>query len=82
MIVHAIGESVAKPHPTGLHAVVLAGEPQQLAELKERLQAAHVPHKPIFEPDPPFFGELLAIGITPASKEALRRHVSSLPLLK
>jgi hypothetical protein len=37
---------------------------------------------PIREPDPPYHGALMAIGIVPARREALRRHLSSLPKLK
>jgi hypothetical protein len=37
---------------------------------------------PIYEPDPPYHGALMAIGVVPARKEALRRHLSSLPMLK
>jgi len=37
---------------------------------------------PIYEPDAPYDGALMAIGVVPARKEALRRHFSSLPTLK
>ena len=82
MVVHATGESVQRTHPDGLHAVVLAGDPRQLQELKERLTAASVPHKTIIEPDPPYLGEVLAIGITPATRRLLQPYVRHLKLLK
>lgn len=37
---------------------------------------------PIYEPDAPYHGALMAIGVVPARKEALRRHLSSIPMLK
>jgi hypothetical protein len=37
---------------------------------------------PIYEPDPPYHGSLMAIGVVPARKEALRRHLSSIPTVK
>lgn len=43
---------------------------------------AGIPFVPIFEPDAPWDGALMAIGVCPGRKEALRRHLSRLPLLK
>ena len=37
---------------------------------------------PIYEPDPPYDGALMAIGLVPARREVLRRHVSSIPSVK
>ena len=37
---------------------------------------------PIHEPDPPYHGALMAIGILPARREVLRRHLSSLATVK
>lgn len=82
MVVHATGESVHRTHPDGLHAVVLAGDPRQLQALKERLTAASVPHRTIFEPDPPFLGEVMAIGITPAARHLIKPYVRRLSLLE
>lgn len=36
----------------------------------------------IHEPDEPYRGALMAIGIVPARKEVLRRHLASIPILK
>jgi len=36
----------------------------------------------IHEPDEPYRGALMAIGIVPARKEGLRRHLASIPILK
>jgi hypothetical protein len=82
MVVHATGESVSTTHPDGLHAVVLAGDPQELQRLKERLTAASVPHRTIIEPDPPFLGEVMAVGITPAARRLIKPYVRHLSLLE
>jgi hypothetical protein len=82
MVVHATGESVHQTHPDGCYAVVLAGVPEQLQDLERRLRAACVSHRTIIEADGPFLGQVLAIGITPASRDLVRPFVSSLPLLK
>ena len=37
---------------------------------------------PIHEPDAPYHGALMAIGILPARREVLRRHLSSLATVK
>jgi peptidyl-tRNA hydrolase len=82
-IVHAAGESSSGALPKDTHAVVLTvkGEPE-LQALAQRLERAGVPHVLIDEPDAPFFGQATAIGIVPARKEAVRRQLSSLPLLR
>ena len=43
---------------------------------------AGVAHRAIRESDPPYDGELLAIGLEPAPREEVRAFVSSLPLLQ
>jgi hypothetical protein len=53
-----------------------------LASVADRLAAAGVLFVKIIEPDAPYFGALMAIGCVPARKETLKRHLSSLPLLK
>jgi peptidyl-tRNA hydrolase len=80
--VHAAGESVQGPVPEGTNAVVLSADAATLAALELRLQAAGVPHAAIREPDPPYHGALLAIGIAPAARAVIRQYVSSLPLLR
>jgi len=83
MLVHAAGESSPGGLPPGTHAVVLAvpNEPA-LRAVAARLKLAQVEHVVIDEPDPPFNGELMAIGLAPKTKEVARRYVSSLPLLR
>jgi peptidyl-tRNA hydrolase len=81
-VTHAAGESSPGSLPEGTNAVVLAAKPLELQALEVRLKAAGVPHTAIREPDPPYNGELLAIGLVPAARSLVRSYVSSLPLLK
>jgi hypothetical protein len=53
-----------------------------LAAEAYRLAKAGIAFTPIHEPDAPYHGELMAIGLKPQRKETLKRHLSSLPLLK
>jgi hypothetical protein len=81
--VHAAGESSPGNLPTGTHAIVLAvPDESALKAVAARLELSQVPCKRIEEPDPPFDGALMAIGVVPGRKEDLRRYLSSLPLLK
>ncbi len=69
--------------PSGTHAVVLVcPDRHALAALAYQLTKAGVIFTAILEPDPPYYGEVMAIGRQPGRKEDLRRHLSSLPLLK
>jgi hypothetical protein len=83
MLVHAAGESSPGNLPHDTHAIVLAvpDEPA-LAALAERLAKHGVAHVTIREPDAPWNDALMSIGVVPARREALKRHFSSLPLLK
>jgi hypothetical protein len=83
MLVHAAGESSPGNLPESTHAVVLA-VPDERALLREetRLRAAGASLTAIREPDAPFFGALMAIGLRPARKGVIRKLVSELPLLK
>ena len=80
-LVHASGESSPGLLPEGTYAVVLAvpDEPTLRREAI-RLRARGVWIKEIYEPD--LGGSLTAIGLAPARKEVLRRHLSCLPLLR
>jgi peptidyl-tRNA hydrolase len=82
-IVHASGESVDRRVEEGTFAVVLTvPDESALARVADRLRQAGVAFTAIFEPDAPFGGALMAIGLAPARKESLRRHLSALPLLR
>jgi len=82
-IVHAAGESVREKVPGDTHAVVLTTPSEESLEaVRVRLVRACVPHVAIREPDAPWNGQLMALGVEPARKEDLRKHLSCLPLLR
>lgn len=83
MLVHAAGESSPGNLSQDTHAVVLAVmDESALVALAARLMKAEIAFVEIREPDPPWNNALMAIGLVPGRKEILRRHLSSLPLLK
>lgn len=83
MCVHAAGESSPGDLPENTHAVVLAAESAAvLTSVQSRLARADIAHVAIREPDAPWNGALMAIGVAPGRKEVLRKFLSSLPLLK
>lgn len=78
--VHAAGESISGPLPSGTVAVALAARNRvHLEELAQRLTSASIGHKVIFECD----GEPMAIGVTPTrDRAAVRKVLSSIPLVR
>lgn len=81
--IHAAGES----NPGGLscYAVALAVPKEKLLDIEKQLINNELLHVSIRETDPPYDGELMAIGIYPtfrSKNKALRRIVSCLPLIK
>ena len=80
---HAAGESSPGNLPAGTN-VVLLGVPDEAAleQLAKKLRAGGLTITRIEEPDPPWNGQLMALGIAPGRREVLQRHLSSLPLLK
>lgn len=83
MLVHAAGESSPGNLPEDTHAVVLAvpGE-AELEALSVRLRAAGVDVRRIVEPDPPWSGALMALGVRPGPRGDLRRVLSDVPLFR
>lgn len=82
-IVHAAGESSPGNLSPGTSAVVLTvPDKPALHALSKRLRIAGASFVAIEEPDAPWNGALMALGVTPGRKEDLRRHLSSLPLLR
>lgn len=81
-LVHAAGHS-GGPISIGASAVVLvvADEPA-LDAVRRRFVASGLPHHAIFEPDPPWCGALMAIGVEPMNRRNpdLRRAVARLKL--
>lgn len=80
--IHAAGESSSSLLSSDTRAVALAASSDQLAALEAALAAAGVPHAAIREPDSPYCGALVAIGIAPASKVALHPFVRHLRLVR
>lgn len=54
----------------------------ELLALSHALAAAGIVHTRIVEDDPPFTDQLLAIGIPPTSRRALRPFLRDLPLVE
>lgn len=81
-LIHAAGESAFNPVQPGTYAVALSASADQLARLVLKLKAEGVRHACVYEPDAPFNGALLAVGIEPRAKSEVRRYVASLPLIR
>jgi hypothetical protein len=81
--IHAAGESSPGNLQPGTFAVALTCPSERaLVHVADDLRRAGVRFVAIFEPDPPYDGALMALGLAPARKGVLRRHLSKLPLLK
>ena len=82
-LVHAAGESSPGNLAEGTHAIVL-GVPDESAlnEVAAKLDAAGVEHVKVLEPDAPWNGALMALGVKPGYRTELRRHLSYLPLFR
>ncbi|UCC74923.1 MAG: hypothetical protein JSV86_10350 [Gemmatimonadota bacterium] len=83
-IVHAAGESVVRRVPRGTNAVVLAVPSEDaLRDVSTTLTDHRVDHATIIESDPPYTGQMTAIGVRPVrDRYTVRRCLSSLPLLR
>jgi hypothetical protein len=83
-LIHAAGESSPGGLPKGTRAVALAARGElHLARIERRLQQLGIDHRAIREPDPPWNGALMAIGLTPvADRTTLRRALRRLSLLE
>lgn len=84
MFIHSAGESFKEPPKTRgspIYAVALAAKnEEQLLRLERKLQASGIPHQAIREPDAPFNGELLAIGIQPIDRDRVKKLTKKFPL--
>jgi len=77
-LVHAAGESSPGDLPDGTVAVVLAARGvAHLEHLERKLVRLEIPHRAIREPDAPYNGELMAIGIRPVDDRELVKPVTS-----
>lgn len=69
-LVHAAGET--GPTIPGTHAVVLGVEnEEELYFLQKQLEETDIPHHTICEPDEPYFGSLMAIGLYPIERNRI-----------
>jgi hypothetical protein len=86
MILHAAGESAQLPDAGAAHpptrAVALCAPPAELAALARALADADVPHVAVHEPDAPWRGALMAIGLAPMPRARVRSLVAHLPLVR
>lgn len=82
--IHAAGVSASgHPVPDDTHAVALAvPDEAALLQLEAELQAAGVPFHAVREPDPPWNGQLMAIGLPPQLRGPLRALLGKLNLLR
>lgn len=83
-IVHAAGESSDRV-PSGVHAVCLSAHSElELLKLEDLLTELGVSHAAIREPDAPWNGALMAIGIEPVIRDQnpkLRRALARFKLI-
>lgn len=82
-LVHAAGESSPGGLAEGTLAVVLTvPDEASIKALACKLERERVRHVRVVEPDAPYHGALMALGLAPVPREEVRRHLSSLPLLR
>jgi hypothetical protein len=82
-LIHAAGES-ATGVESGTFAVALAARDEAHLEFIEaKLRRLSIPHHSIREPDAPWFGALMAIGLEPVTDRSLTKKVTKgLKLIK
>lgn len=83
-IIHAAGHSagVGQLHQSTYAVALSCRDEGDLRALAERLKAAGVPLHLIHEPDAPYNGQLMAIGLEPNYKSRFKKFLSNLPLIK
>lgn len=83
-LIHAAGESSPGNLPTGTRAVALAVDDESsLERIEARLIQKEIPHIAIREPDLPWNGAIMAIGLHPViDRKPIRKVLGRLPLLK
>jgi hypothetical protein len=82
-IIHAAGESSNGEIPQGTYAIALAAKDElHLNKIEKKLLKLEIPHVAIREPDAPWNGALMAIGLYPAPRETVRKGVARLQLIE
>lgn len=82
--IHAAGESSPGNLPGDTRAIALSVVSEdQLLDLEARLLAAGIQHHCIREPDAPYLGAAMAIGLTPQPRTPqIKRLLGKLPLIR
>lgn len=82
--IHAAGESSPGNLPANTHAVALHAKDEEQLEILERaLLQSGFSFVSIREPDEPYNGALMAIGLSPVTRTpALKQLLGKLPLVK
>lgn len=84
--IHAAGWSAQLPDARAASppttAIALAASVEALAALARALADAGVPHVLVHEPDDPWRGALMAIGVVPSPRARVRRFVAHLRLVR
>jgi peptidyl-tRNA hydrolase PTH2 len=82
-LTHAAGESSTGSLPPNTFAVVLqVPDEAALLAVHARLVAAAIPCHLIREPDAPWNGQAMALGVAPLPRARVRPLLSNLPLLR
>ncbi len=69
--------------PSNTHAISLvAKDEMDLAQLEQQLIELSVPHAAIREPDEPYNGQLMSIGIVPCDRNLVKKILQKFPLSK
>lgn len=80
-LVHAAGESSMGNLPPHTKAVVLSVDSEEdLKNLEVKLAKANLPHRAIREPDHPWNGQLMAIGLEPTGRNKVKKILYNLNL--
>lgn len=81
---HAAGESLRGGPATGdTHVVALVAETSaELEALAARLHAASIHYVLIREPDEPYNGAAVALGVEPMDRDAVRPHVAAFKVFR
>jgi hypothetical protein len=82
-LIHAAGESSPGSLSPHTYAIALTcSDETSLQALSEKLFFAGIKHKRIVESVAPWTGQLMALGIPPASRNFLKKYLSVYPLLR
>jgi len=82
MILHAAAESALGTAPGTFAVALSAPNAESLEQLEQKLTFAQIAHSAFREPDPPFNGALMAIGINPVEdRRMVRRFIKGFPLV-